>query len=91
MARGEHIITGERELCSRAADGLQVTLLWDPAANRVRVAIVDDRLDSTLDLPVAAADAMRAFRHPYAYAAEHGLVDELVARRRAHRERAGLP
>jgi hypothetical protein len=57
------------ELGKRAADGLEVLLLWNRSSNRVKVAVNDARLCHHLDFEVAPADALRAFHHPFAQAA----------------------
>ncbi|MGH2797457.1 MAG: hypothetical protein ACRDM0_07230 [Thermoleophilaceae bacterium] len=57
------------ELAKRAADGLEVVLLWDRSSNRVKVAVRDERLCHHLDFEVARADALSAFYHPFAQAA----------------------
>jgi hypothetical protein len=62
-----------KELAARESDGVQVTLLWSRAADRVRVVVADAGLDTELDFDVAGADALAAFHHPYAYAAALGL------------------
>jgi hypothetical protein len=56
------------ELAKRAADGLEVMLLWDRSSNLVKVAVSDGRLCHHLDFEVAGADALTAFYHPFAYA-----------------------
>jgi hypothetical protein len=58
------------ELARRASDGLEVLLLWDRSSNRVKVAVSDERLCHHLDLEVARPDALSAFYHPFAHAAE---------------------
>ena len=55
----------ERELDHRNADGIDVTLLWDPGTDRVVVAVVDD--NESFRIGVDAGEALDAFRHPYAY------------------------
>lgn len=67
--------TAPRELCSRSSDGIEVSLLWSPDANDLRVAVVDVRLNKSFDFLVDAQHAMRVFHHPYPYAAECGLLD----------------
>ena len=62
-----------RELASRGADGLAVSLLWSEATDRVRVIVADERFDEELDLDVPGAHALPAFYHPFAYAAVRGL------------------
>ncbi len=59
--------TGMRELDRRSNDGIDVTLLWEPRTNRVLVAVVDERGDVSFELEVDPANALDAFRHPYAY------------------------
>jgi hypothetical protein len=56
-----------RELDQRTADGLAVTLEWNPATDAVRVVVVD-RQRAAVTVPVSAADASDAFVHPFAYA-----------------------
>jgi hypothetical protein len=55
----------ELELDHRNADGIDVTLLWDPRTDSVAVAVVDD--NESLRIAVDASEALDAFRHPYAY------------------------
>ena len=62
-----------QELASRDGDGLEISLLWSKAADRVKVAISDSRLDESFELDIAAAEALAAFHHPFAYAAGRGL------------------
>ena len=64
--------TEVRELAHRQGDGIDVTLLWDPETNGVFVAVVDAREGDRFLMPVSAADALDAFRHPFAY--EQSLV-----------------
>ena len=62
-----------KELASRRADGLAVSLLWSKATDRVKVTVADERLDEEFDLDVPGAHALAAFDHPFAYAAVRGL------------------
>ena len=62
-----------RELASRDSDGLEVSLLWSKATDRVKVTVADSRLDESFELDVAGADALAAFHHPFAYAADRGI------------------
>ena len=55
----------ERELDHRNADGIDVTLLWDPRTDSVVIAVVDD--NESFRIGVNAGEALEAFRHPYAY------------------------
>jgi hypothetical protein len=57
------------ELAKRAADGLEVVLLWDRSRHRVKVAVSDERLCDHPDVEVARADALGPFDHPFAHAA----------------------
>ena len=72
-----------RELASRDTDGLEISLLWSKAAGRVKVTVSDSRLDESFELDIAGADALAAFHHPFAYAANRGIgfADE---RRESH-------
>lgn len=58
-----------RQLDRRSGDGIDVTLLWDSRSNEVFLTVVDERLGETLEFGVPPANALDAFRHPYAYAA----------------------
>ena len=58
--------TTYRELDQRTADGLAVTLEWNPMTDAVRVVVVDGE-DEAVTLPVSAADASDAFVHPFVY------------------------
>ena len=62
-----------RELANRDGDGLEISLLWSKATNRVKVTVADSRLDESFELDIAAAEALAAFNHPFAYAAGRGL------------------
>ena len=65
---------GIRELDRRSNDGIDVALLWDARTNRVFVAVDDERRGESLELEVDAANALDAFRHPYAYAHQANLL-----------------
>jgi hypothetical protein len=41
---------------------------WNPRTNQLFVAVGDERYGESFELEVDAADALDAFRHPYAYA-----------------------
>jgi len=58
-----------RELDVRSGDGLDVSLLWDPADGSIVVTVDDARTGEAFVIPVAATDALEAFHHPFAYAA----------------------
>jgi hypothetical protein len=57
-----------RELDHRHTNGIDVTLSWSPADDRLYVTVVDDAGDA-FELVVGAHEALDAFQHPYAYAA----------------------
>jgi len=61
--------TTRRELAHRAADGIEVQLLWSAADDSVSVAVCDHRDGVVFELPVSPDRAMHAFNHPFAYAA----------------------
>ncbi len=58
---------GLRELDRRSNDGIDVALLWNPRTNRLLVTVADARRGDAFEVKVDAADALDAFRHPYAY------------------------
>jgi hypothetical protein len=60
------------ELALRENDGLVVSLLWNRETGHVKVAVDDAKVDERFEIDVAGADALVAFQHPFAYAAEHG-------------------
>ncbi len=63
-----------RELDFRTADGVEVTLLWRPRDDRVSVTVRDTKTGDFFELAVAdSRNALDAFRHPYAFAAQHGV------------------
>ena len=65
--------TRTRELDFRSNDGLEVALLWEPAAKRLKVAVRDTKGGDDFELDVSATEALDAFNHPYAYAARRGI------------------
>ena len=69
-----------RELAHRAADGVEVTLLWSRRTNRVLLVVSDSRTGEEFELVVPHSRALDAFEHPYAYASSQGV--EFVAGRR---------
>ncbi len=66
------------ELCSRAADGIEVTLLWSPDSNRLTVAVVDTKLNAGFQLEPAPEDAWDVYEHPFARAAALGVEVDRV-------------
>jgi hypothetical protein len=63
-----------KELAGRENEGLEISLLWNKSADRLKVAVADARLDEHFEFDVAGAEALAAFYHPFAYAADRGLV-----------------
>jgi hypothetical protein len=70
---------GIHELDRRSTDGIDVALQWTGRTNEVAVVVVDTRNGETLRIEVDAADALVAFRHPYAYAPRKRLEHALAA------------
>jgi len=68
-----HVHTTWKELAGRENEGLEISLLWNKSADRLKVAVADARLDEKFEFDVASADALAAFYHPFAYAADRGL------------------
>jgi hypothetical protein len=63
-----------QELDQRESDGISVSLLWRRLDDSIAVSVHDSRSDERFSLRVAAEQALDAFRHPFAYAAQ-SLVD----------------
>jgi hypothetical protein len=68
-----------RELARRAANGIEVSLLWNQSTNKVTVEVLDARFDQGLAFEVDASNALDAFDHPYVYAAACGDCARAVA------------
>jgi hypothetical protein len=62
-----------KELANRENEGLEISLLWNKSADRLKVAVADARLDEQFEFHVANTNALAAFYHPFAYAADRGL------------------
>jgi hypothetical protein len=62
------------ELDYRAADGVEVALLWVVGTRNLFVVVVDEKSGDVLELDVEQGEnAIDVFNHPYAYAAARGL------------------
>jgi hypothetical protein len=61
-----------QELDFRSGDGLDVSLLWEPETSRVTVTVHDVKTGDDFEIEVAGNEALDAFHHPYAYAANRG-------------------
>jgi hypothetical protein len=57
-----------RELARRTNDGVEVTLLWSPAEDLLRVVVEDAKLNERFELETRSDNALEVFYHPYAYA-----------------------
>jgi hypothetical protein len=58
-----------RELDYRENDGIHVRLLWHAIANAITVAVTDTRTGDQFEVAVEGRHALRAFHHPFAFAA----------------------
>lgn len=57
------------ELASRENHGIWVSLLWNRASDRVKVAVYDASIDASFDVAVGEESPLDVFHHPFAYAA----------------------
>jgi hypothetical protein len=57
------------ELAFRESDGIEVTLLWERLEDRVLLSVRDRRTGEWFVRGVDRADALEAYRHPFAYVA----------------------
>src|ERR1700742_1912682 len=63
-------ITTFRDLAHRRNDGIDVTMFWDSATDRVTVAVNDAKGGDAFEISVLPGErAMDVFHHPFAYAA----------------------
>ena len=69
-----------RELARRRSGGIDVTLFWKPSTGRVFVDIADEINGDAFRIVVAAADALDAFNHPYAYQEQRQRKEQTCAR-----------
>ena len=59
-----------RELAHRRNDGLDIRLVWNPATDRVAVALHDAKTGEGFEVEVGPGErALDVFHHPFAYAA----------------------
>jgi hypothetical protein len=72
-------IAAVRELDHRNSAGIDVRLLWDRQTNDVLLAVADEHTGESLTFEVHGAEALDAFRHPYAYAGTAHLGRALAA------------
>jgi hypothetical protein len=57
------------ELAFRESDGIEVALLWNGVEDRVLLGVRDRRTGEWSACGVDHADALEAYRHPFAYMA----------------------
>ena len=62
-----------QELAHRSNDGVDVFLLWDRPSNAVAVAVFDTKAGEAFELAIDGREALDAFAHPFAYAAQRGI------------------
>jgi hypothetical protein len=55
------------ELAFRESDGIEVALLWDGLEDRVLLNVRDRRTGEWFVCGIDRADALEAYRHPFAY------------------------
>jgi hypothetical protein len=55
-----------RELARRTGNGVEIALLCNEVVNRIKVVVSDDRLCHHLDFELDGAEALSAFRRPFA-------------------------
>lgn len=68
------IRTSMRELHRRVDDGIHIRLLWSEPTGQLWVTVVDTKTGAAFGLGVRGHErALDVFRHPYAYAASHGI------------------
>jgi hypothetical protein len=66
-----------RELARRTGNGVEIALLCNDLVNRIKVVVADDSLCHHLDFELEDAEAVNAFRQPFADA-----TAQLLARAR---------
>jgi hypothetical protein len=61
------------ELDHRSSGHFEVSLLWHRDLEAVSLTIRDSRSGRSLEVPVVSDRALKAFKHPFAYAASRGV------------------
>jgi hypothetical protein len=67
-----------RELAQRVSGSDEIVLLWHPEDDRLEVSVCDITTGVGFYIGVAPANAMDAFKHPYAYAPRDNVVNRAV-------------
>ena len=62
-----------QELAYRENEGIEVSLLWDPADDSASVFVSDTRTAYAFELRVENESPLEVFNHPYADAASRGI------------------
>jgi hypothetical protein len=70
LPTGERLSSPTRELAQRLSGADEVLLLWHPESDRVELSVRSLATGAGCQIEVAPADAIDAFYHPFAYAAE---------------------
>ncbi len=68
------------ELAFRESDGLEVSLLWNRAADTVSVFVVDTISGDGFEVPLEGESPIEVFNHPFAFAAFRGIDYRLLER-----------
>ena len=71
-------LVGARELDARSGDAINVRLLWLETNDRIYVHVVDGWTSEEFLVAVEGANALDAFRHPFAYASSSAPDQVLV-------------
>jgi len=79
-ATATHRSTEIVELDARESNGISVALLWLRGTSLVRVHVDDLSSGASFEIDVEPSLALDAFRHPFAYAALAGQLDEVEER-----------
>jgi hypothetical protein len=58
----------ERELAYRRNGALDIYLLWQPAADAVKIRVEDLHTGVRIEIDVDQRSALEAFHHPFSYA-----------------------
>jgi len=66
-----------RELARRLSSRDEIALLWHPEDNRVEVSVRDVTTGANFHIEIAPGNALDAFTHPYAYAANRETLDRV--------------
>ncbi len=72
-----------RDLHHRCGNGLEVSLLSEPRADLVFVAVNDRRTSVRFRISVDAADALEALHHPYGYGHRRHPKNDVAGRTRS--------